>query len=88
MHTLVHKGFEAVCTGNLANLTDEVICRQLSHFAQSLNPEIPSYTIRKYFLCSKQPITAQGSMISNGHQAGSQASALMESYPMAATWLW
>lgn len=48
IHTLLHTGFEAVYIGNVANLTDEIIYLQLSHFAHSLNSEIPSYTIKKH----------------------------------------
>ena len=47
IHTLVHKGFEAVYIGNIANLTEEIMYLKLSDFAHSLNPEIPSYTMKK-----------------------------------------
>lgn len=59
IHTLVHKTFEAVYIRNLANVTGGMIYLQHSHFAHSVSPEIPSYTIKKYFLHSKQPMIAQ-----------------------------
>lgn len=88
IHSFDHKRFKAVYTGNSVNLTDEMIYLQFSHFAHSLNPEIPFYIVKKYFLHSKQPVIEQRRMISNGEDQGLKALSLMESYLMTATWLW